>query len=101
MQAFATELLSQYPAAEAPSDPTRVKLRLGAGLTLQGNLGSRRAELIDSLLAYWSAVVDLVQRQEHGADKEGDPLTWEDGRSVVLQTLVTIAEVRVAVAMRR
>jgi hypothetical protein len=33
-----------------------------------------------------------VQRQEHGAQKEGRPLVWEDGRRVVFQTAIVMFE---------
>ena len=39
--------------------------------------------MLDALLSYWGAVSDLTQRQEHGALKEGERLTWEDGRRLV------------------
>jgi hypothetical protein len=35
----------------------------------------------------------LVQRQEHGAQKEVTPLTWEDARRVVFQTCVVMYEI--------
>ena len=36
--------------------------------------------------------MDLVQRQEHGGQKEGEPLGWEDGRRVVFQTANVMVE---------
>lgn len=34
----------------------------------------------------------LAQRQEHGEQKGGEELTWEDGRRVVLYTAMVMAE---------
>jgi hypothetical protein len=56
-------------------------------------LGTTAAPFLDALLAYWGTVSDLVQRQEHGAQKEGGPLVWEDGRRVVFQTAIVMFEI--------
>jgi hypothetical protein len=32
-------------------------------------------------------------RQEHAGTREGEPLIWEDGRRVVLQTAVVMFEI--------
>lgn len=41
---------------------------------------------LEALLSYWGTVSDLVQRQEHAGQKEGEPINWEDTRRVVFQT---------------
>jgi hypothetical protein len=51
------------------------------------------AAFLDALLSYWGTVSDLVQRQEHGAEKEGEDLTWEDARRVVVHSLLVMYEV--------
>jgi hypothetical protein len=56
-------------------------------------LGDTRRALLAALLAYWGTVSDLVQRQEHGAQKQGEPLTWEDTRTVVFQTAIVMFEI--------
>jgi hypothetical protein len=56
-------------------------------------VGTTAAPFLVALLAYWGTVSDLVQRQEHGAQKEGGPLVWEDGRRVVFQTAIVMFEV--------
>lgn len=53
--------------------------------------------MLDALLVYWGAVNDLIQRQEHGATKEGEALRWEDGRQVVFQTAVVMFEIARAI----
>jgi len=42
------------------------------------------------------AAVDLVQRQEHGEQKQGNPLEWSDGRRAVLAVAVTMFETATA-----
>jgi len=37
-------------------------------------------------------VNDVVQRQEHGDQKQNDPLTWEDARAAVFQTAMLMFE---------
>jgi hypothetical protein len=58
-----------------------------------GQLGEARSHLLDALLAYWGEVNDLLQRQEHGGQKEGEPLTWEDGRRAVFHTAIVMYEI--------
>jgi hypothetical protein len=53
---------------------------------LAGLLGATEKPLLDALLTYWGTVSDLVQRQEHGAQREGESLSWADSRRVVFQT---------------
>jgi hypothetical protein len=50
-----------------------------------------------ALNAYWEAVNDLAERAAHGSQREGRPLLWEDGRRLVFQTLLAMAEVTAAV----
>lgn len=40
----------------------------------------------------WESTVDLIERQEHSAQKEGESVTFEDGRRVVLLTMVLMLE---------
>jgi len=53
--------------------------------------GGRR-DLAEALIVYWGTVADLTQRQEHGAQRDQAPLTWEDSRRVVTQTLMVMYE---------
>lgn len=66
---------------------------------LQGVAGSGGSVVqhLQTLRAYWSSTIDLIQRQEHGATKEGVPLEWEDARLVVFSTMVSMAELDRAV----
>lgn len=94
LQLFANGLLTSAPAADADPDPTHTVARVRSVL---GRLKPKTSEkvyaFLDALLAYWGCVNDLVQRQEHGALKEGENLTWEDARRVVFQTMIVMYEV--------
>ena len=43
---------------------------------------------------------DLIERQEHGAKKEGEELGAEDARQVVFQLLIVMNEIDRALAGR-
>ncbi|MBI4928469.1 MAG: hypothetical protein HY835_11935 [Anaerolineae bacterium] len=58
-----------------------------------GNLGSAESQFLEALVAYWGGLSDLIQRQEHGAQKEGKPLVWEDARRIIFQTINVMYEV--------
>lgn len=53
---------------------------------------TRNADLLEAVAAYWSAVNGVVQRQEHGEQKGGEELTWEDGQRVVYHTATVMVE---------
>lgn len=59
----------------------------------KSDLGGTEHEFLKAYISYWGTVNDLVQRQEHGAQKEGEKLIWEDGRRVVFNTMVLMYEV--------
>jgi len=93
MQAFATELVAQL-GVEADTDPTHDVARIRAVLAAQkAKLGATHAAMLDALLAYWGTVSDLAQRQEHGAQREGEALSWEDARRLVFQSAVVMYEI--------
>ena len=92
IQEFAAILVDETGAA-ADSSVTATKARLKAAVAARrDHVGEKIAALFDALIDYWVAVVDLVQRQEHGAQKEGSVLTWDDGRRVVFHTASIMAE---------
>lgn len=93
MQAFATELVAQL-GVEAGADPAHDVARIRAVLAdRKAQLGDTHAAMLDALLAYWGTVSDLAQRQEHGAQREGEALSWEDARRLVFQSAVVMYEV--------
>jgi hypothetical protein len=93
-QEFADALIAQHPLAEELTDKARTIGRVRAILTaVTTNSGPTHSTFITTLVNYWTAVNDLVQRQEHGATKEGQDLNWEDARRVVFSTLFAMYEV--------
>ena len=97
MQAFATALVERHRPQEVNPDPTKTLDRVSAVLMLyRPSLGERRTALFDALFGLWRAAVELVQRQEHGGQKENEPLEWQDGRRVVLQAAVVMYEIATA-----
>lgn len=94
MQEFSVSLLRHRQPVGAPSDPSKTVDALRATLKhVKGDLASTERPFLDALLAYWGTVSDLVQRQEHGALKEGGSLVWRDARRVVFQTALVMFEV--------
>lgn len=94
IQEFATTLVENFSPPEVDKDKTHTVARIRGVLEQRANqLGQIERPFLDALLAYWGTVSDLVQRQEHGAQKEGEPLVWEDGRRVVFQTAIVMFEI--------
>ena len=98
LQEFAASLAKQQNVAVSAIEPAKTIARLKAvlGARCEG-LGKTEAAFLDVLVSYWDAVSGLVQRQEHGAQREGVILVWEDARRVVFQTLIVMYEVARAV----
>jgi hypothetical protein len=93
MQLFATRLIELHQVGDAETDPAKAVNRLHAVIDARRpHISSRKAALLDSLVDYWKAVNGIVQRQEHGEQKSGGELTWDDGRRVLLHTAVVMAE---------
>ena len=94
LQEFASALVTQYQLPNDEKEKALTVKRLKAVLNLRASkFGEREKDFLDALLAYWGVVSDLIQRQEHGGQKEGEPLIWEDGRRVVFQTAIVMFEV--------
>lgn len=99
VQEFAAILVERYKPHDAPSVKAAVSLRIGSVLRMRAeSIGGTVGPFLDSLLTYWEKVVDLAQRQEHGGQKEGRPLVWEDARRLVFQTAVVMFEVDQAIS---
>lgn len=90
---FASQLVKDY-AVSTTTDPAKTVARLKAVVDAhRDRLGEARRHLLDALVSYWGEVNDLLQRQEHGGQKEGVPLAWEDGRRAVFQTALVMYEI--------
>jgi hypothetical protein len=99
-QEFATSLLRMVRAPDAPTDAAKTQARVQAVLQALPTSSETELQFLIALLSYLAAVTDLVQRQEHGAIKEGEKLNWDDARRVVLQTLLVLVEVDSVVHQR-
>jgi hypothetical protein len=97
VQEFVSGLIAQHEPANVDPDPAHDVARLRAVLRTR-NLGTTLVPFLEALIAYWGTVSDLIQRQVHGAQKEGERLGIEDGRRVVYQTLNLMYEVDRALA---
>jgi hypothetical protein len=93
IQEFATALVEQHRPPGVDQDKAHDINRIQAVLDQHRSALGTTAALLDAFVSYWRAVSGLVQRQEHGAQKEGRPLVWEDGRRVVFQTAVVMFEI--------
>jgi len=99
LQEFTSVIIERVKPPKVNSEKTMTVARMRAVLDhLSGQLGATEKLFLDALLAYWGTLGDLVQRQEHGAHKEGKLLEWEDARRVVFQTAVVIFEIDHAVS---
>jgi hypothetical protein len=102
MQAFATSLVHVVNPPSVDQDPAHVVARVRAVIEHRRRaLGEATSEVLEALLAYWGTVSDLVQRQEHGAQKEGQQLVWLDARRVVFQAATVMYEIDATFSVRR
>lgn len=93
LQEFATALVERHDPPDAPDNPAKDVARIRSVLrSVDDRLGSAECALLDALLGYWGAVTDLAQRQEHGSQREGQPLEWEDARRLVFQVAILFFE---------
>jgi hypothetical protein len=95
VQEFATALLTLHELTDANPDKAKTRERFSTVVNARRPvIGAAKSDLLDALFDYWKAAGEqLVQRQEHAGQREGEPLTWEDGRRVVFQTAVLMFEV--------
>ncbi len=93
MQYFASVLAqAELPDGDLPSEPAKTVDRIRAVLA-ERRFGDAHRAFLDALLGYWGVVNDLVMRQEHGGQKESEPLSWEDARRVVFHTAIVMFEI--------
>ena len=92
LQEFVSVLVQRIRPVNVDPDKAKTVARLRAVLATR-TVSKTVSALLDALIAYWGTVADLVQRQEHGAQREGEPLAWLDGRRVVFQVAVVMLEI--------
>lgn len=94
VQELATVLVDTYQPQAVTTDVKKTVARLRAVLGMHSDrMGETEKAFAEALVAYWGAVNDLIQRQEHGGQMEGEGLTWEDGRRLVFQTANVMFEI--------
>ena len=99
LQEFTNKLVERIRPPEIDENRDHTVNRIRAVLAQQGNqLGTTERPFLDALVRYWRTVSDIVQRQEHGSQREVSLLTGEDGRRVVFQTAVVMFEIDRALA---
>jgi hypothetical protein len=95
IMAFADSLADRHGVATGvPAEKTIDKIRA----VIDGHratLGERTNALLDALLGYWGAVIDITQRQEHAAAREGERLSAADARRVLFYTGLVMYELDV------
>jgi hypothetical protein len=74
-----------------PGAGTKTKIR--AVFDAQDGLSRDKRFVADKLVDYWHAVSNLAQRQEHAASRDREPLTDDDARRLVFQTLNVMVEI--------
>lgn len=97
MQDFATALVERFSPPSVEQDKARTAARIRAVLASH-KISKTVHAFLDALLGYWGTVSDLVQRQEHGGLREGEPLGWGDARRVVFQVAIIMLEIDNALA---
>jgi hypothetical protein len=85
------DILNQVSGTEGGSDKARTISRLKV-LAASRQTSPAVRTYLTSLVELFGAVSDLAQRQEHGASKEGEPITWLDGKRLVFATLFVLSE---------
>ncbi len=93
-QEFATAMVAQFGADESrASTASQVEIRLGSVIAKhRERLGADRRKVLEGLGSLWNASNKLIQRQEHGGQKEGEPVTWHDARRIVYLTMFLMIE---------
>jgi hypothetical protein len=93
LQDFFGDIVMQLGIGEVDPDKSHTVARAKAMLAhVKSELGDTSAAFLDALLVYSGTLSDLVQRQEHGAQREDEDLIWDDARRVVFYTALVMYE---------
>jgi len=92
LQGFVSALVERLRPPDVNTNKAKTVARLKTVLEAV-QLGETKKDFLEALLAYWGTLNNMVQRQEHGASKEGEQLVWEDARCVVFQTMIAMFEI--------
>lgn len=102
IQAFATALVERFQPSDVDPIVSHDKQRVKSVLNQQSaRLGKTERRYLQSLVTCWYRLSDLVQRQEHGAQRDAKSLVWEDARRVVFQAANLMFEVDRSLSRRQ
>ena len=94
MQEFADIIVKDYNLSEVDNNKAHTVARIRTILESQiVKIDTSIKPFVEALLTYWGTVSDIIQRQEHGGQKEGEVLVWDDGRRVVFHTAIVMLEI--------
>lgn len=93
LQQFASKLVERVQPPQVDSNREHTIARLKSVIEhRRGDIPTTVRPFLDALIRYYGTLSDLVERQEHGANKEGEELTWDDARRIVFHTLIVMQE---------
>jgi len=96
LQDFLDDIVKEAKIADTDPHKAHTVTRAKAVVAqLRAKLGDAKSDFLDALLAYLGTVLDLVQRQEHGAQREKEDLVWDDARRVVFHSALVMYEFRI------
>lgn len=94
VQEFADEQIKHFKLSGVDKDKSKTKNRIKQLLELRSEkLGKTEKPFLDAIFNYWLTLIDLIQRQEHGNQKQGKSLVWIDARRVVFHTAIIMYEI--------
>ncbi len=93
IQDCATALVEMHGPQDVNPDKTKTVDRLRCVLRNCDDIAGTVRPFLDALVVYWGTLIDLIQRQEHGATKEGTSVSWEDAQRIVFHTAVVMWEI--------
>ena len=94
MQEFADIIVKDFNLSEVDNNKAHTVARIRTILESQiVKIDTSIKPFVEALLTYWGTVSDIIQRQEHGGQKEGEVLVWDDGRRVVFHTAIVMLEI--------
>lgn len=92
-QAFATQLVEAHQPPNVEPNAALVEKRLGAVIAMhREELPESKRLTLEALGTLWEAANRLVQRQVHGAQKEGESVSWDDARRIVYLAMFLMIE---------
>jgi hypothetical protein len=102
IQVFVSLLVEIYQPEDVPDDIAKTVNRLDAVLKKKfQNESQREQDFLKALMGYCRTLNGIIQRQEHGDQKKGQSLIWEDGRRVVFHTAIVMFEIEKSLSSKQ